>query len=138
MTRDPETGAPYAVINYTESSDTAAVTSGAGEVRTVIVHSGIQARLSSPVAAILPLLDELIEITNNDALDVEFAMDEAGVVLLQVRPMTTVKSSPAPRLHAAYILEQINSTLPTVSARKHNTFSVMSDWNPAEMIGIKP
>lgn len=138
MTRDPETGAPYTVINYSESSDTAAVTSGAGEVRTVIVHSGSQARLSSPVAAILPLLDELIEITNNDALDVEFAMDEAGVVLLQVRPMTTVKSSPAPRLHAAYILEQINSTLPTVSARKHNTFSVMSDWNPAEMIGIKP
>jgi phosphohistidine swiveling domain-containing protein len=92
------------------------------------------------------MMEDLEYLTDNAALDVEFLVDSDGKIwLLQVRPLTTVRSCPLldpPRLQE--IIQKIQGKVAKLSAQhpflrgRKGMFSVMTDWNPAEMIGIRP
>jgi phosphohistidine swiveling domain-containing protein len=147
LTRDPRTSAPYYVVNYEAGSGRSdIVTSGSkGDVRTVYVaHDAVRSALPTEVASVVALARELIELTFLDSLDLEFAIDAAGVLyLFQVRPLTICASG---RLDEdlfglrdqakVYIAGMLERRLDMLGAT--SLLANMSDWNPAEMIGSVP
>lgn len=148
MTRDPETGLPYYVVDYTIGDSTDGVTAGSEAVLSFVTLKSAQCTEPPVLHGIFALLAELERVTARDALDVEFALTADGPVLFQVRPMTAVRTGPSSQPSDA----ELHATLATEAARiaslaevvKPNCvgapalFGLMPDWNPAEMIGVKP
>jgi glutamine kinase len=147
FTRDPNGGGPYYVINYDEESGRAdTVTSGStGALKTFICLKSRGDRMPANLAPVAELLRELQSLLADDAIDVEFAIDAKGdVYLLQVRPLTVAQSPAAkPELVDAAVAEIARKV--ELLSRPHpylhghrSIFGVMPDWNPAEIIGLKP
>jgi len=143
---DPSTGSPYAVITIADGPDTTAVTSGrANNLQTVFCSRSAGRPPDRRVGRVLDLLGEVEALTATPLVDIEFAMDAQGeLYLFQARPLAM---KVAPFLSAAEhrtaldrIAAQIeNKCRPHPFLRGRRTiFGVMPDWNPAEMIGIRP
>jgi len=140
---DPNTGAPYRVINVSEGGDTAQVTGGYGEIATWVVVP--QAPVEPPAAlrGILALLDELESLLSWPAIDIEFAVAGDILYLLQARPLKL----PAQRIEPAVHRRMIEDIARRIAEKqrphpfvhgKSAVYGVMPDWNPAEIIGIRP
>ncbi len=149
--RSLETGAPYYRINFDDtSSSTDTVTSGSsGFQRTVIVardHIELAADLCPYLVPVLEAVQELESILAYDRLDIEFAVDSAGVVhIFQVRPIAVDHSDfelEDARFSDAIAdsvrhFERLQQPTPFVVGAS-TAFGVMPDWNPAEIIGTRP
>jgi glutamine kinase len=142
---DPTTLSPYAVISIAEGGDTAAVTAGRDQTRTVLVSRGAPRIKDERLARVVTLLRELEALTETPALDIEFAFDKADeLYLFQVRPLVLRGAAAiAPARHkeilariARHVGEQCRPH-PFLGG-KRTLFGVMPDWNPAEMIGLRP
>ncbi|MEV0637666.1 PEP/pyruvate-binding domain-containing protein [Streptomyces sp. NPDC050619] len=146
FTCDPNTGAPYIVINYEESGDSAAVTSGSDvPMRTFYCWKYGEAASGDPrLRRLLLLAKELETLTGEECLDVEFAFDGQGTLcLLQVRRLP-VQSLASREVQAQQRLLR-SSVHKVATAVPHPTllgrravFGIMPDWNPAEIIGVRP
>lgn len=144
FTHDPATGSPYRVINYAIGDDTAAVTGGLGATRTYVAIAGAQ-KVPRDMARVLALLDELQMLFPGRTLDIEFAIAEPNdtVYLLQVRPLvmqSTLSDAAEHRELLTRVAEKVRSAQqphPFLCGRS-TVFGVMPDWNPAEIIGIRP
>ncbi|MCX6122133.1 MAG: PEP-utilizing enzyme [Ignavibacteriales bacterium] len=150
FTRDIETGAPYYIINYDDTSEiTDSVTSGrSNHFKTVLVnrYSPIYPE-NIGLKKLLEAVKEIEEIVNYDSLDIEFAIDNhESIYILQVRPIT--KSD---EFDKSGFLSDNSSAIVNIKSFLQNKFNHtsflfgdktifadMSDWNPAEMIGIHP
>lgn len=146
FSHDPSTSAPYRIINWIEGEDTTLVTGGrAGR----IWQQAAESRVSPPedLSLVLELLNELLELFKGEPIDFEFAVtkhDGADKLwLLQVRPLL-LREEPESSAQQRLRLEQIHSRVaaamrpqPFISGRR-TIFGVMPDWNPAEIIGIRP
>ena len=93
------------------------------------------------------MLNELLTLYKNTPLDCEFAVtnehDEEILWLLQVRPLI-LKESPESNISQYKRLEVIQRKIER-GMKKHpflmgqrTVYGIMPDWNPAEMIGIRP
>lgn len=89
-------------------------------------------------------LQELEEFFGQNNLDVEFAFTEADVLhVLQVRALC-IQGEPADRKRQEEELKRIEEKIELAQRKKpflcgeKALYSVMTDWNPAEMIGIRP
>lgn len=145
FTCDPNTGAPYLVVNYEEDGDPEAVTSGRrAQLRTYYAwkNAGVTSG-NDRLARLSVLARELEDLLGLRNLDVEFAFDSRDeLFLLQVRPMVTAASSD----NAAHEdgLRAIVSKVRSASRRhphlcgRRTIFGVMPDWNPAEIVGTRP
>lgn len=145
FTRDPNTGSPYLVVNLDESGSTDSVTSGSSnDTATYILHRGPECRPVPGLEALPPLVEELEGLFGPSPLDIEFAVDrEERLVLLQVRPLSC-RTCPVGDEDVARSLADIHAKI-EASCRKHPylhgsraVFGVMPDWNPAEIIGLRP
>lgn len=148
FTRDLDTLAPYYVINYDDSGSIDSVTSGNGTSLKAYVRMR-----TSPYPVKVPALTGLIEAAEEieglfgvDALDIEFAVANGGkTYILQVRPIAAIENR-------TRVDDQILETMlfkvrkkaakataphPGLCGKK-GMYSVMTDWNPAEIIGIRP
>lgn len=145
FTRDPATGAQYLIINYDDLGDTAAVTSGNGASLHMVVHVKGSPSADPMVQRLASLSEELERLLSHSALDIEFAFNHAGeLYLLQVRPLVLgieheIKvADHHRRLHC--IRDRIAASMQShphlLGAR--TVFGVMPDWNPAEIIGVRP
>lgn len=144
FTHCPKSGAPYYIINYNESGDTTAVTSGKGDCRTQYIYHNLEKYDSPKFQKLISLSKELIEKLNNPSLDIEFAFNKnEELFLLQVRPLTS-KHQPIQDINLKDALKDIGKKFRSLSFKHPYLFGdrtilgVMPDWNPAEIIGIKP
>jgi hypothetical protein len=146
LSHDPSTCAPYRVITWADGADTTAVTSGrAGRTwqQAARAPRAIAAELHGAVA----LLDELLSIFQGAPLDFEFAVSREGaeevVWLLQVRPLVLRQPPEAEEsqtIRLRLIEEKIEQGMrphPFLLGRR-TAYGVMPDWNPAEIIGVRP
>ena len=146
FSHDPNTCSPYRVINWSESQDTTSVTSGYGG-KTWVSAAGNKWKCPKKIEELLKLLDELLLIFKNSPIDCEFAVTREKHVeklwLLQVRPLI-LRNKPEKETHQTERLKVIEKQLKRTMGKHHNllgdktVYGVMPDWNPAEIIGIRP
>ncbi len=146
FTLDPNALGNYYVINYDESGSTTSVTSGNGHQNKLLyVFKGMEEGVKPEyIHKLCITLKELEDLTGMNNLDVEFAVTTDGeLYIFQVRPLCI--SSQAVDYELQYgMLKRIEAKIKQNAAKKpylcgdRNIYDVMSDWNPAEMIGIRP
>jgi hypothetical protein len=149
FTRDAGTLAPYYVFSFDASSGRAGtVTSGTGRDLRARVHlRSAPGRIADArIAAVHAASLELERLTGCDRLDIEFAVTPKGeVVTFQVRPLVADPASGSgldARIRGALgavrrRVEDAQGEHPPLLGRG-TMYGVMPDWNPAEMLGLKP
>jgi hypothetical protein len=146
MTGDPRSGLPYVVINFSEGKDTEATTAGRAGVRTFIYVKGKRGAVPRAIDRLGPAIDELDAIFEGRPIDVEFGISRSGTVyLFQARPIVGAGGrAHRPAASFGKVLAEIHARVSRSMefSRRHlsvdTVFGVMPDWNPAEMIGLKP
>lgn len=143
---EPSGGGPYRVVTYSEGAHTDAVTAGRDGTRTWYCLAYDQrppAPLPSPrLAGVLALVDELEQVVDGP-FELEFGVSDQGpVVLFQVRPLVASGAGDAVAHEAA--IAECRDQFRRISRERPPAlgpiacFGVMPDWNPAEMIGVRP
>jgi glutamine kinase len=146
FSRNPS-GGPYFIVNYDDCSGlTERVTAGVGEnLETFYCLKSRPDACPATLAPVIALVRELEALLACDALDVEFAFGEDRLLyLLQVRPLTVDRQERAADAKVEAALDGIARKVGLLS-RPHPylhgdraIFGVMPDWNPAEIIGLRP
>jgi len=146
VTREPHGGGPYYVINYDDHSGRSdLVTSGTAEkLKTFICLKSREEGIPGHLTPIVDLLRELESLLDCDGIDVEFAVDKQGALyLLQVRtlahtqPLTDAEAITKGTTEIAQKVALLTKPHPYLHGNR-SVFGVMPDWNPAEIIGLKP
>jgi glutamine kinase len=140
-------GSPYFTVNYDDRSGlTDRVTGGNGDDLNTFVCLKSRADACPPsLAPVLAMVSEIESLLACDAIDVEFAVGEDGqLYLLQVRPLVTARARTATDAEIATAVQDIACKVELLSRPRpylhgeRAIFGVMPDWNPAEMIGLRP
>ena len=151
MTRTLSSGGPYYTTNYDDTTQsTSSVTGGTGlELKTVIVHRDVDEfpETANPLlGGLLPALKEIEALVGHDSLDAEFAITSGGTIhILQIRPIVVDHSH---WTGSDDLVRQMLDKADAVFRNKQKSgpfivgrtaiFGVMPDWNPAEIIGVRP
>ena len=146
FSHDPNTCAPYRVVNWSDDDNTAAVTGGTGG--RMWQQAAQSAVPPSPLfAPIIALLDELLRLFDGLPIDCEFAVtreQQTEVLwLLQARPLilaTPPEAASAQAQRLTLIQRKVARGMqphPFLMGRR-TVYGVMPDWNPAEIVGIRP
>lgn len=144
FTADPQNGSPYLVINYDDTTgSTDSVTSGQGECLKTCYHFSDTTKKNPHISACETAATELMHLFAHPFLDIEFAICEDVFYILQVRPLIVKKQGYSKEEQRNY-LEEIHGYIQNAMKRKPylygdtTIFGVMPDWNPAEIIGLRP
>jgi glutamine kinase len=140
-------GAPYFVVNYDKRSGlTDLVTSGVGDnLHTFYCLKSQAGSCPDLLSPVIELVKELESLLGCDTLDVEFAVANDGLLyLLQVRPLAVEHHRTALDAEVESALADMARKMELLS-RPHPylhgsraIFGVMPDWNPAEIVGLRP
>jgi glutamine kinase len=146
FSRSPS-GGPYFIVNYDDHSGlTDRVTAGVGDNLKTFVCLKSRTEVCPPsLAPVIALVKELEILLACDAIDVEFAVgDDGHPFLLQVRPLTIDRDEHQadPNIDAALTdvarkVELLSRPHPYLHGSRA-IFGIMPDWNPAEIIGVRP
>lgn len=146
FTLEPNTMGNYYVVNYDKSGSTSAITSGSGKENCLYYcfKEWDGEKESKELGNLITALKELEQFFEQDNLDVEFAITaENDLYILQVRALC-VGTSRTDSVKQKSELERIFDKIRRDQSAKpflcgdRTVYSVMTDWNPAEMIGIRP
>tara|TARA_B100001057_G_scaffold214539_1_gene214866 strand:+ start:3083 stop:5425 length:2343 start_codon:yes stop_codon:yes gene_type:complete len=149
FTKEPNTNAPYYVINYDDMSGlTNTVTSGNSEYsnKSLNIYREKLEKINSPrFKKLIKSINELEKIFDLNELDVEFCIKGLHIYILQVRRLTNLKKwKKSKKKSLRLTLSNIEKTIKlkmkkTKGVIGHgNVFGQMPDWNPAEIIGLYP
>ena len=135
---------PYYVINYFDGKDTSATTAGKANTINYFQFKYNNKLGDKKFTKIIKLAKELEKKFKNNYLDIEFGVKNKKVYLFQVRPIVLKKKILFNKETFEKSLIKLRNKIIKLKERNHNLygntsyFGVMPDWNPAEMIGIKP
>ena len=146
---DKDNCAPYYCIEYDRSGSSHSITDGSAKEAMSYFHYR-EAPLPNDLvmAQVITMIRELEKIFDYPFLDVEFAFvreeGELKLYCLQVRPLVMKGKAQLLEILPLESLERLkkrflnlqNSSIGVLGERA--IFGVMPDWNPAEMIGLKP
>lgn len=144
---DLKNGSPYFVINFDENNFTDGVTSGKSKSQKILYISRLtksHKNLPKHFLRIRNLIIELEKITGS-IIDIEFSIKDDEIYLFQVRPLILKKANNL--FLNKKIKDEIIKIKRSISkyskksksiSGEMNLFSDMTDWNPAEIIGIYP
>ena len=138
-------GVPEVKINFSNFNETDSITSGKnnGKIIYYIYKNKSNFRKEKNLNKINKNIKILLNYIN--PLDLEFCIDKKqNLFLLQIRKL----KSPKNKFNKLKYINSFNNfekkldkllttTMPTING-KFTIFSTMPDWNPAEIIGIKP
>lgn len=147
---DKENLSPYFCIEYDESGSTSSITSGENaQSTTSYVFRDYEFKEKNHLSQIVEMVRELEGIYEYPFLDIEFAfaLDESGVeqlYCLQVRPLVIANKTNLFEQLSKNDLTRLSKRINMLSKITHGVlgerkiFGVMPDWNPAEIIGLRP
>ncbi len=151
FTKDPTTGSPYYVINYSQSGSTQAITSGVSNdhvcymAKLLAGENELGVDYEGWLKQVVELCQELESLYDNHSLDIEFGFNHQGeLFLFQVRPLVAGKDVQITREQHQQLLYSVHRTIKRITKPhpylngSHSVLGVMPDWNPAEIIGIRP
>lgn len=136
--------APYYVVNYYDGKDTSAATSGKANTKNYFQFKYNSKIGDKKFKKVIKLAKELEKKFKNNYLDIEFGVKKNKIFLFQVRPIAIKNKIIFDKKKFELALLKLKNKIIKLKKRNHNLFGktsyfgVMPDWNPAEMIGIKP
>lgn len=147
FTEDMDTFADYYIVNFYEGDDSSVVTSGSSnELKTFVQYKYSERPIKDKdMDGLITVCRQIENFLNNSALDIEFAIDSAGkVFIFQVRPIAKGNREECVKINLKITLNRIYKKVKKLSVAHpfllgHTTcFGVMPDWNPAEILGVRP
>ena len=145
LTRNLEDYAPCYNINYYIGKDSSNVTSGKKGTKSITFIENKKYKIDPKFQKLLKVIKELEVITNKKDLDIEFIIDKKEqIYIVQVRDLIVHKKFIKYKYEKNLILEKLEKKIKKLKQKHYslygNTtyFGVMPDWNPAEIIGVKP
>ena len=143
FTRNLNNNSPYYTINFDKSGLTNLITSGADNplMKTVIIMRHAK-DLNKFFKKELKAVSKIERLFKNDRLDIEFCSTKNTFYILQCRPLKKIQQIDDEKFNQAIVnvkkkIKKIKNKIPNLSGNT-TFFTNMSDWNPAEMIGVKP
>ena len=142
---DIDTLSSYYIINYDQSGSTNSVTSGTSNNLKTLVH--YKNHKKYPEDWIRDLINTTIfleEIFGNFNLDIEFGFKEGKLYIFQVRPIVKSGKIDLSHIDLDEVLRKLHKKITKLNSKhpnligKKTIFGVMPDWNPAEIIGLRP
>ena len=146
FTKDPHTGSSYNIINYHKGSDTSNITAGKSNGKTLVIHESNKELLAYNiwVKKLLELSSFCKNYFKDDSLDIEFAVIEDRPIVLQVRHLFIGDIDTISQDKQISNLNQIVRKIEDLQQKNpfllgdSTVLGIMPDWNPAELIGIRP
>lgn len=147
FTVDMNTFADYYTVNFYEGDDSSAVTSGySNELKTFVQYKYSEKPIRDrDMNSLITACRQIEKFLKNDSLDIEFAVNREGkVFIFQVRPIAKGNREVGEKLDLKPALNRIYKKVKKLSAvhpfllGRTTCFGVMPDWNPAEILGIRP
>ena len=145
FTRQLRSGSPWYSFNYSEDGKGDTVTSGKSETNELVFVRRSSKELDAVPRDVQPIfraVQEIEKLLAYDSLDIEYAIDQSGIVhILQVRPLTVETSAEDDDALFDISIEKAKKQLNRLSRSSVGSrviLSNMSDWNPAEIIGAAP
>lgn len=142
---DKDTLAPYDCIEYDKSGSNSSITDGSAKGVSFFRHKESELPSDSALKSIILMLRELESLFDYEFLDVEFAIDDKGdLYCLQVRPLVTKSKLNLYKSLPLEVLKRLQKRIVSLQKQtpdiygKRAIFGVMPDWNPAEILGLKP
>lgn len=144
FTREQNNGFPFTTVNFTLGNKTNLITSGEQNGFVFKYINSYEPKTKKfgidKIHCFIKKLKKCIKFKN---LDIEFSISASGKInLLQVRELNVKKNNKDSKVLLSYKLleKKLNKILNDNSFLKGNltVYSTMTDWNPAEIIGIKP
>ena len=147
FTADIDTFADYYTVNYYEGNDSSAVTSGnTNLVRTFIKYKYSEFKVENGnLKNLIAVCQEIENHLKKSALDIEFAINNRGeIFIFQVREIARGSKKINEKIDLRPVLNRIYKKVKKLSVQHPfllgdtTCFGVMPDWNPAEILGVRP
>lgn len=142
FTSDPNNGAPFRTINFNNSNSTDLITSGKSNGEICYYFRDIKKKdLKQNTKKIETTIRKIENKFSKITLDIEFLILKNKIYILQVRQLNAsindkINFKKSLRDLEKKILKMKHETAHLIGKKRY--YSTMTDWNPAEIVGLKP